>query len=529
VESAQTSSTKNQPQRKKSTLRGALGKLFGRKKKRASQEVSDAGSKATPHSSMQPVIQADQKRSISLPVSQYDRALRSHSVGPEDVLAIESARNSLHVDLTVPRRRTGPGENYFVHTRRATDGGWMGLSPRPASSQGRTSRNDRHDSDPEDIGRAITCDDIAKRRRSRSLSGLPNLDENRPGTRRRSDEIRYWRESYVPNFGPPLVASTDLDQMIDVPAPAETTPAASDEQASSPLQPFAFGNIATMNEMAGMKITQAVSMDTRIGNLEARMYRVEDVVTQLCNAVPEFKPRADASDQAGAQAVGGTRPSTRHSAASRTSFGDATFVASTTARSTVLPPSMPFHRPMSLATIRGTASLPTLTRDSAVPLTMEQEQYAKLIQLVETERAARVALEAQIKTLSHQIDLMGQDSAYRKAANVVVPQTGKSFASRSAFDLDDDDDADDTVVHGQPYRESLTLEDSGIVTGVTDDDYSETFTTPYEAPSGFVVADDDTDEENAITRKAARTLSLSQLTLGTGQKPKQEPLPQSLS
>ncbi|KAI9166944.1 hypothetical protein HJFPF1_03059 [Paramyrothecium foliicola] len=550
VESGQTGSTKAQPQRKKSTLRGALGKLFGRKKKTSSQGTASSIGKSSPNSSaqgpgvskgitshsrsrvlivLQNSTQTDQQRTTSLPVSQYDRALRSHSIGPEDVLAIESARNSLNVDLSLSKRRPGAGEGYLIHARRATDGGWMGLSPRPASSQGRGSRLDRHSSDPDDIGRAITCDTVAKRRRSRSLSGLPGLEEVRGDARRRSDEIRYWRESYDPNFASPLMIPPSRDGNSIV-IPVEVTVPISEEQATTPLQPFSFGNIATMNELAGMKITQAVSMDTRIGNLEARMRKMENVVTQLCNAVPNFKLQVDTSDQAGtttsttgADPRLSTRPSTRHSEASRTSFGDATFVAST-ARSTVLPPTMPFHRPLSISTIRGATSLPTISRDMTIPFTMEH--YVKLVEMVETERSTRQALEAQIKTLSHQVDLMARASRQRFSHNVMdPPPTGKSFGERSAFD--DDDEANDTVL-GRSYRGSMMLEDSGIATGGTDDDdYSESFTTPHEEANGFDGGD--YSDDDVTKRKTARTLSLSQLTLGKGQPKPNEPLPQVMS
>jgi hypothetical protein len=160
---------------------------------------------------------------------------------------------------------------------------------------------------------------------------------------------------------------------------------------------------------------------------------------------------------------------------------------------------------------------------------MEQEHYAKLIQLVEVERAARQALEGQIKTLSHQIDLMARASAYGRLNNTTdPPPTGKSFGDGSAFDLDDDD-VDETI-HARPYRGSMMLEDSGIATGVTDDDYSESFTTPYEEANGFRAVGDASDEEDAANRKTVRTMSLSQLTLGKGQQRlNQEPLPQTVS
>jgi hypothetical protein len=533
VESGQTSSTKAHPQRKKSTLRGALSKLFGRKKKTNSQQdAASSNGKSTPgsgtqHQSIQAPASPDQKRSVSLPVSQYDRALRSHSVGPEDVLAIESARNSLNVDLSLSKRKTEIG--HLIHARRATDSGWVGLSPRPASSQGRGSRLERHSSDPDDIGRAITCDaTIAKRRRSRSLSGLPDLEEDHDDPRRRSDEIRYWRESYDPNFGAPLLLIPPSRDGTTVASPIEVPGTPPDEQATTPLQPFSFGSAVTMNEFAGMKITQAASMDTRIGYLETRMRRTENVVAQLCNAVPDFKPQIDARDQvdvanntAASDSRPPTQPGPRYSDASRTLFGDGTYNGSVP-HSSMLPPAMPFHRPMSIATIRGATSMPTIPRDSTIPFTMDH--YVKLIEIVETERSARQVLETQVKMLNQEVSRLTRGSEQQGSHRLTGPPMGKSFIERSAFDYDDDDDASDTI-HGR-YRGSMMMEDSGIATGVTDDDdYSESFTTPHEEANGFQTID--SDEDDVAKRKAARTMSLSQLTLGKNGPRPANSLPQS--
>ncbi len=56
----------------------------------------------------------------------------------------------------------------------------------------------------------------------------------------------------------------------------------------TPPQPFTFGSIAKMNEMAGMKITQAASIEMRMGALEAYVRKLERVVDQLCHSVPGF-------------------------------------------------------------------------------------------------------------------------------------------------------------------------------------------------------------------------------------------------
>lgn len=329
------------PKRKKSTLRGAFSKLFGRRKKTNSQilptiaagpvhDVYDMGSSqqalqqqqqqqqqqpAPQHRSVRsdPTVlgrprDSEPKRSASLPITEYDRALRSHSVGPEEIMAIESARNSFQADhgpdgragltdASGGRRRAATSTNRAFFPQQGQGGrrrfnnksetyanilsgsGWTGLSPRPASAQGRKSQNRLSGSDivsggagggighnwatggaggpgsaglgvnsgfnlfggaggggrngsgtatdPSEIGRAITSNgpdgleannDLSSRRRSRSLSNLHALSFDQGQSRGRNDEIRYWRESYDPAFLSPLSSNHDMghDQSDDV-------------------------------------------------------------------------------------------------------------------------------------------------------------------------------------------------------------------------------------------------------------------------------------------------------------------------
>ncbi|KFA73566.1 hypothetical protein S40288_09455, partial [Stachybotrys chartarum IBT 40288] len=530
----QSGNSKDQPQRKKSSLRGALGRLFGRKKSTPSPESNPRASrKPPPNLAMQePLVEEptspkpDQKRSASLPVSQYDRALRSHSIGPDDVMAIESARNSLTVDLSFSNRRHRGPAGLPAHARRMTEGEWTGLSPRPFSGHGRGMSLSHNVSDPENIGRAFTCDTATKRRRSRSLSGLPGVEEDHNDVRRRSDEIRYWRESYNPNLGD-LRPSTAAEGDVGAAVPAES---AAEQPPPTPLQPFSFGN---MTELAGMKITQAASMETRIGSLESRMRRMEKVVTQLANVSPNFNPQSDQSDQGNHSMPKGdahlsvfagsnldhrgfTRPSTQQSELSKTSFGDApTYVASIQPSSGGHVPFHATHRPISTTTIRAAASLPTLSRDFNGPFTMDH--FTALTALLETERAARQALEAQVKSLGHQITIMNKQ--YRRgessAMNGFSP-TAQSFGEHSAFDEDDDDhDMDEEPrKHRGVKPKQLVLEDSGIATGDTEEEDAEDFITPHEEMQRYGPFDEDgLDYSEAARRKTARTMSLSQMTL----------------
>ncbi|KAJ0158957.1 hypothetical protein CTA2_10566 [Colletotrichum tanaceti] len=549
--SEQTGGSRDRPQRKKSTLRGALGKLFGRKKKTSSQGSADSQRLSTYNpsnqhksdiSALSRVSEAEPKRSASLPITEYDRALRSHSIGPQDITAIESARNSINVDLSVlghRRAATVTTSQIYSAPFRVREGELAGLSPRPASTHVRGSRLFTDDDDPEEIGRAITSD-VGQKRRSRSLSGIQN-PEVRADLRRRSDEIRYWRESYAPAVASPVSSNPPEHEhqftrtvSMDVP----DTPVEQGQQVHTPPQPFSFGNLTHMNVMAGMKITQAASIETRIETLEERMHRVEDVVTQLCNSVPGFQMHID-HPQRPAPSVPGTEPSTQatnsvvnpalqqlsrqdappasrcsssaHSRDSHTSFGETpTYVGSLQ-----LPAAMN-NRPTSNSTIRGVISLPAISQvetSSRTTETLTADHYTMLLALLETERASRLALESQVKKLTRRLNMISGPSGHgRIPLQMEPPPTAKSFGSVSAFDQDSSDDDESSS-----RNRRIMAEDSGVGTGPGDEDsYSEVFATPREEqPHGYGAFGEELrdEDEDPQRKKAARTLSLSQMTL----------------
>ncbi|EFQ26320.1 hypothetical protein CGRA01v4_05432 [Colletotrichum graminicola] len=550
--SGQTGESRDRPQRKKSTLRGALGKLFGRKKKTGSQGSADSQRISTYNnasnqhksqdlSALSRVTEAEPKRSVSLPITEYDRALRSHSIGPHDITVIESARNSISVDLSVlghRRAATATTSQIYSAPFRGREGEFSGLSPRPASSHVRGSRLFADNDDPEAIGRAITSD-VGQKRRSRSLSGLQST-EIRADLRRRSDEIRYWRESYVPTFiasptssNPPdhehQFAGVGSEGMPD--SPVEQ----GQQQVHTPPQPFSFGNLTHMNVMAGMKITQAASIETRIDTLEERMHRMEDVVTRLCNSVPGFQvyanpprrpapsiPDSNPSSQTTTttavnpvlqqvlrqDAYASSYGSSAHSKEPRTSFGE----APTHVGSLQFPASM--NRPMSNSTLRGVTSLPAISHleTSRATGTFTADHYTTLLTLLETERASRKALESQVKKLTRRVNILsGPVGPGRISLQMEPPPTAKSFGSVSAFDQDSSDD--DAFSRNRRFL----AEDSGVGTGLGDDDsYSEVFATPKEEyPYGYGAFGEELHDEieDPQRKKAARTLSLSQMTL----------------
>lgn len=555
----------NRPQRKQSTLRGALGKLFGRKKKAAGSDsptnsdikprpvqsrggqyrrsTGDSKHSADHHPGLgsrdgsdprlrsRPFPGAESKRSASLPITEFDRALRSHSVRPEDVRAIESARNSLSADFGLSSARLSA-----LSALRARESTLAGLSPRPASSHGRESHQSHVDENPEDIGRAITSDyegSTTVRRRSRSLSGLPEVEEDHTSTRKRSDEIRYWRESYGQGSVPPT--STEAPQVVEPPM-LEDNKAQDDkdEHPQTTREPFHFGTYNSMSGLEGMKITQAATLDTRVGNVENRVNRLEQVLNQVCNATQGLQDHSDWDQQAPAFAVNGYQRSMADRPSNGSILADNVGNIKTVGgpRPELGSPTPPLeaglfresqshsilanqrasddsNRPISTVTIRGAAGN---TRSTTSSLTTED--YKTLMAIIQKERSAREMLEVQVQALGHQLSVLTNSIAMSRNADLDPPPTAKSFGDRSAFDQDGDDlTSMSSKMNAHVYM--VDPEDSGIGTGHGDEsEYSDTFETPREEGHNFGAFGEDLDEEHQARTKAARTLSLSQLTMG---------------
>ncbi|KAI0871056.1 hypothetical protein GGS24DRAFT_77956 [Hypoxylon argillaceum] len=520
------------PTRKKSSLRAAFGRLFRkRNKKQTSRPVSDSEAQVDPsndHHRSDPVVgdrerinsESEPKRSASLPVTEFNKALRSHSIGPDDYMAIHSARNSLQSDSVFLRRRAATASDGPVISRlRDQSLDISGLSPRPASAQG----HDTDEYDPESIGRAVSVDYLTSRRRSRSLSQLNDVAEGQAVVRKRSEEIRYWRASQTPG---PLSSNQSISvreepEISEMTEPTEQTIETHETHEIPeivlpviPPEPFHFGS------MSNMRITQAASLEERVASLEVKNQKLERLVSQLFQVVPGIDQYADTLRHA---ALHTTYPATtsavvettlRHNAPagadplspsysvseqSNVSFEDEkTFIGS------IHPPTREAPRPISNVTIRGTASLPSFPKDGSGAFTMDH--YDTLKALLDAERVLRQSLEVRVTKLAHAVDMMS-----RTRQN---PDRGTylgGYPNVSAFDHDDDDEYEGT----EPPSASL-------------DNASDAFETPLEEQRqmhSYDVSDDsvqDGADDNA-RKRAARTLSLGQLTLGKPKHAQQQP------
>lgn len=392
---------------------------------------------------------------------------------------------------------TGPNE---------LSGEMVGLTPRPASAHGKGSRLADTDN-PEDIGRAITSDNLALRRRSRSLSQLPQVVGDQTEVRRRSAEIRYWRDSHEPEPETPR-EENDKASHVDVEDDDNRVEPLSAPSPLVPSQPLNFA------PMPNLQITETASLEDRIATLEARNEKLLKLVSQLFEVVPGVDAYAEppstangapsstltaTSSAAANSLLYRTTPNDIHpwSRQSDESFGDGhTFVGST--KLSTAP--VPRPRPTSTTTVRGTVreatSLPTIPKEGSASFTADH--YTTLKALIDTEVAARQALEAQVTKLNHRVNRMSRTAQ--------GPDTGVNLrnGTLSMFDHDDEDDELPTPSYDN-YSES------------------ETYKTPHEELGGHdFEADPEEFHEEKFSKRAPRTMSLGQLTLNKHPREQQE-------
>ncbi|KAK5990333.1 hypothetical protein PT974_08600 [Cladobotryum mycophilum] len=436
------------PQRRRSTIRGAFSKLFGRKKTKSFQVPARPAyvqeePKAWQHLSV-PQRGLGHKRSATFPVTEYNRALRSHSIGPEDVRAIQSARNS----LVINRKRAATST-----IRPIIWNGPTGLRPRPASTRDRGSRfveaiHDMEDTVPENMS-------------SRSIS--PHRTPSNT-----SDEVRHASSSTS-------AISTQLES--EYTGTLVNTRTEADETTETPAEPFTFEDITCITTI-DKRTTEADNLQKRISGIENRLGQVETLLTHVCNTVPNFQPQLDDVDRPISIPLSlttsqTTRPSTqsssRNSGISKFSFGEASTVVG----------SLPSP------TLRESTSLPTLRKRSTGSFTIDH--YTALMDLIESDRSARLALEAQVKQLNQQIKLLTKEPLYTE------------------YDLNFKDSVK------KCRREGVFLEDPGIVTDFGDDfdDYSESFSTPREDNFSFPIP----QKDQVILDEFPTALSIAKLSI----------------
>ena len=335
--------------------------------------------------------------------------------------------------------------------------------------------------------------------------------------RRRSDEIRYWRASYDPAILSPMSSNKAGEEEPILLDPEDARE--EEEEAQEQPQPFNFG---PMGEMAGMKITQAASLDTRVRRLEDRMLRIERALSRgqpqtsmdpprhqdRTSSIP--RPTTDNSEislpkhrsreiqptqqqtqdnrhqgsQIRSSSYGSSRPSTISTNISyRPSYDNFSHPT--------VPSSQNTARPLSTSTtIRGFPSSPPLPKDG----TFTGEHYTALTNMILAEQAARQQLEAVVHSLQEQLHALQSSvsTTYPRSHHPPDPQHGGSLTGGEFSSFEQDDSSDD---------EGRMRED---------------FQTPSETRAGFGDEIFGAIPDYGDGKSTPRTLSLSQITLGKG-------------
>ncbi|PQE03355.1 hypothetical protein CJF30_00005499 [Rutstroemia sp. NJR-2017a BBW] len=534
---ATSRSVTSKPQRKKSTLRGVFGKIFGKKRKdvplgtrqgaEALQSEQHHRSDPTAMSRTQISTSTSPKRSTSMPINEFNRALRSHSPFAEALAQTHAERDpnriSTQTQSTATRTRVTTGRLY---TPDKTPGylDWTGLSPRPASSHARGSKVPSDEEEAGAIGMAVSSGSHPNRR-SRSLGQLREAARAAGGiVRRRSDEIRYWRASYDPGPLSPLSSNkAEAEEPILMNDPEIPLSPPSRDQ----LQPF---NFSQLSGLTSMKITQAADLETRVNQLESRMIEMEKTVYQMNRRLngdhvtlqdpprkgfrrnrsssthrpttdnsevtlpPLPRPRDWQNDQNRPSSFGSKRPSSSTHNSYHPEFDDTVPHQLTTSADDHIRHGA--ARPLSTSTtIRGNPSSSSPTMQKDMPITIEH--YTSLTNMILAEQSARQHLETVILSLQQQICTLQTSNSTSNSYLTPDSAAKNTFAN---FE-DESDDENENAYTATPEVFQTPMEEVGG--GFGDEVFGQG------RRERVLLEEEKMGEE-------VRTLSLSRVTLGRG-------------
>lgn len=494
---------------------------------------------------------SSQKRSVSLPINELDRALRSHSTAVEDFrfpltpnLYRGSREGKISEDNEKPRRATLSG--VWSPSRVPGYEDWTGLTPRPASSHAKGSKSDGDDTGEGAVGIALTSG-THQNRKSRSAGELRSLVTT--GFKMR-DGGKHWGEGdrqiklpltpaiieADPPPATPLTPSTfqgakspvdytlspsikdGAEEEPDLPNGTDT-PRGEESESS---KPFHFAPGAEVERA----IAQSTILDERMQKLEARMNEMEKIVLRSGRKNPRsehspaptrprtgnselsipkqhrfremLEPRISEGLTSQASGKQSSYDSRRPSIVStNTSYqpsfdADALPQSLTSADQKVLTTHQNTSRPLSNSTtIRGLPSTPPTFPNDSKPT---EENYASLLNMILAEREARQELESLVLRLQQRLHTLAWTSG--PGSNPAKPP-GEDRAAGQFLDLEHDDSS------------------------VDDGRYAdEEFRTPNEETGLF--GDEifgDTAHVKPPSKTAPRVVSLSQMTLGRGAQP----------
>lgn len=318
-----------------------------------------------------------------------------------------------------------------------------------------------------------------------------------------------------------------------------------------------FGSLISEEEAANRQQVEEVTLRSRVNGIENRLHVVEDSVSLLkYKANPYGNVGWKPSDAALPTGLGiqtsysypitrnphhspsmgiaptSTRPSTGLSDDLFTEFPSHSGGKNGSSYTTAQQPSLPkTARPTSEDTLLGQNSqnAPSQRHGSS----LSEEQYTAILGLLETERSARVLLEAQVLQLTRQLNLLLSTQRRSDHHKPSAPPAPPAPVSVFEYDADESESMGSSsarynVWHPQPR---YSLGDSGIhpgtaqhaaATGHEYDDYdaesaSQVYATPSEELRGastaaFGVYPDAEQQDESGSRP--RALSLSRMTMG---------------
>ncbi|KAI9871337.1 MAG: hypothetical protein M1830_003015 [Pleopsidium flavum] len=278
------------PKRERSTLKTVMRRLFGKKTVRGRRTAgagpmehhrSDPGVFITTPATISP------HRESSLAITELTRssALGSHSPFAPEIY-------HSHDLATTQEDQSQPPREPFTQRRRVTLPS-IDYSPDEARIIAATLAAHEHRPSNQGPADALQCGNIGfavtsgsnPKRRSRSAGALRDAaSQHRMSPiqwRRRSDEIKYWRESLgeqpftVPSYS--LAPTADL---ADEPSRETEDPVVADEPNSTTLEDsrrtFDFGPVAS-----SMRNKEAASLDERLVTLEVKLMDLEYAISKL--------------------------------------------------------------------------------------------------------------------------------------------------------------------------------------------------------------------------------------------------------
>jgi hypothetical protein len=342
--------------------------------------------------------------------------------------------------------------------------------------------------------------------------------------RHKSDDLQLWRDSYDVDFLSPL-SSNFPDEGSDIHETNELVlrPVANQEPIM-PAQQFDFGNMEVARDGGEDAAAGAAPLDA-VSEADDRTHQLQSTIAQLDGGGALFAPKAEWTGmgnnsmrevQAKPSVTSSSITTDQHSrfldmhtSSRQTSHHSLSSVNDTLASSGInqmfQTSPRPENRPISENTITAKSDMPN--RQSS-PFT--EEHYATLLGLLETERSARLALEAQVRCLTHQVSVLMKQAAGED--DTVQVTTG--FASVEKTSVFDEDDDGEKRYSNDSHSQKL-MDDSGFGSGMPeddDDDESQSFVTPHE--DGDHTFGIYADEHEALDEHAPRAISLSQMTMG---------------